>query len=233
MATEGIARVLFHQPISSMPVFVWRSWRILMFEKKRGTWWVEGIVQQMHHKDMLSIQQNELFSSFKSVVTVVFSPLWSKHALMQQASHNGPCCSTYIIKYLLTVAWNLTELLSGIFAFTVIFHISLNCTTFLTESPRCSRYSYKTIHPSCHWHFTLTRSTEGWLKWVLSQWLSVQSFQSWDVSQLLKEHVGMGGGSFVSISVSIFLISCKNRVFHLWLLCLKMHNNEDQFHKCQ
>lgn len=112
-------------------------------------------------------------------------------------------------------------------------HFSQLHHMFLTESPRCSRYSYKTIHPSCHWHFTLTRSTEGWLKWVLSQCLSVQSFQSWDVSQLLKEHVGMGGGSFVSISVSIFVISCKNRVFHLWLLCLKMHINEDRFHKCR
>lgn len=53
------------------------------------------------------------------------------------------------------------------------------------ECPRHSRYSYKTLfsYPSCHRHFTLTRSTRIGLKLVMNNWLSLQNLESWDVSQ--------------------------------------------------
>lgn len=56
-----------------------------------------------------------------------FSPLLDQQALMSQASHNAPSCSTYIIESPLTAACpeKPHEPLIGISAFKIVFHISL------------------------------------------------------------------------------------------------------------
>lgn len=145
-----------------------------------------------------------------------FFPRQGQQGLMQQASHNGPRCSKYIIKSPLTAACSAKPhgAPRGISAFTIIFHISLKHTTPL--SPRIPQtfeiFFTKLFFPPSLSPFTQpTRNTKIGLKLVLNHWLSRQNLQVFRSLEPATEErrVGVGGGCILS-----FWFQC--RPINLW-----------------
>lgn len=126
-----------------MPLFVWA----------RQNFFFRNLLGRRDHLANATRGPAELTTKWNIFITRIrsdshFSPLWGQRALMQQASHNGPRCSAYIIKSPLTVAcpaesrrapeWNHCM-------YNHFPHFSHTHYTSRLEFPRNLRYSYKTM----------------------------------------------------------------------------------------
>ncbi len=155
---------------------------------EKETWWDEGIVRLMQHKGLLSSRQNEISSSCESEVTVIF-PLYGASEHWCSRPHTMALVAAHISSIPpVTVACPVESHRAPKWNFCIYNHFphfSQMHHTSLPESPRQSRYSYKTSfsYPSCCGHFTRTRSTRIGLKLVMNHWLSLQNLEPLDVSQ--------------------------------------------------
>lgn len=145
-----------------------------------------------------------------------FFPRQGQQGLMQQASHNGPRCSKYIIKSPLTAAcsakshgaprWNFC-IYNNFPHFSQTRHTSLS-----QDSPDIRDILFKTFFPPSLSPFTQpTRNTKIGLKLVLNHWLSRQNLQVFRSLEPATEErrVGVGGGCILS-----FWFQC--RPINLW-----------------
>ena len=145
----------------------------------------------MQHKGLLSSQRNEISASCEWEVTVIFPFYRANEHWCSRASHNGPSCSTYIIKSPWTVACPVESPGASEWTFCIYNHFphfSQMHHTSLPESPRHSRYSYKTSFYNMSSTFHANQEHQDWaqLSYEPLGFLG-KNLESLDVSQPQRE----------------------------------------------